>query len=166
MTELEENKEVRVGIADAAVVYSPDKLITMGLGSCIGIALYDSGKKIGGLVHIMLPDSTQFKNIVNPLKYADLGVEELLKKMINVGCRKTSITAKIAGGASMFNFPDKKISSDIGRRNSEAVIEVIKKLSIPLLAEDVGGNKGRTMIFDSKDGRVTIKSIGSDLKEL
>lgn len=160
------NREVRVGIADAAVVYSPDKLITMGLGSCIGIALYDSEKKIGGLVHIMLPDSSQFKNIVNPLKYADLGVEYLLKKMMDLGCRKTSITAKIAGGASMFNFPDKKISSDVGKRNSEAVIEVIKSLSIPLLAKDVGGNKGRTMIFDSKDGRVIIKSIGLDLREL
>lgn len=166
MTKLQENKEVRVGIADAAVVYSPDKLITMGLGSCIGIALYDSEKKIGGLVHIMLPDSRQFKNIVNPLKYADLGIENLLKRMLNLGCRKTSITAKIAGGASMFNFPDKKISSDVGRRNSEAAIEVIKGLSIPLLAEDVGGNKGRTMIFDSKDGRITIKSIGCDIKEL
>lgn len=166
MTKLQEHKEVRVGIADAAVVYSPDKLITMGLGSCVGIALYDNEKKIGGLVHIMLPDSSQFKNIVNPLKYADLGIEDLLKRMINLGCRKTSITAKIAGGASMFNFPDKKISSDVGRRNSEAVIEVIKRLSIPLLAEDVGGNKGRTMIFDSKDGKVTIRSIGCDLKEL
>lgn len=163
---MQENREVRVGIADAAVVYSPDKLITMGLGSCIGIALYDSEKKIGGLVHIMLPDSSQFKNIVNPLKYADLGVEYLLKKMMDLGCRKTSITAKIAGGASMFNFSDKKISSDVGKRNSEAVIEVIKRLSIPLLAKDVGGNKGRTMIFDSKDGRVMIKSIGIDLKEL
>lgn len=166
MTKVQENKEIRVGIADAAVVYSPDRLITMGLGSCIGIALYDSDKKIGGLVHIMLPDSNQFKNIVNPLKYADLGIEDLFKKMLNLGCRKTSITAKIAGGASMFNFPDKKISSDIGKRNSKAAIEVIKRLSIPLLAEDVGGNKGRTMIFDSKDGRVTIKSIGCELKEL
>lgn len=166
MTKLQENKEVRVGIADVAVVYSPDKIITMGLGSCIGIALYDNDKKIGGLVHIMLPDSNQFKNIVNPLKYADLGIEDLLKRMMNLGCRKTSITAKIAGGASMFNFPDKKILSDVGKRNSDAVIEVIKKLSIPLLAEDVGGNKGRTMIFDSRDGKVTIKSIGCDLKEL
>lgn len=163
---MQENREVRVGIADAAVVYSPDKLITMGLGSCIGIALYDSEKKIGGLVHIMLPDSNQFRNIVNPLKYADLGVEYLLEKMMDLGCRKKSITAKIAGGASMFNFPDKKISSDVGKRNSEAVIEVIKRLSIPLLAKDIGGNKGRTMIFDSKDGKVMIKSIGLDLKEL
>lgn len=159
-------KEVRVGIADSAMVSSPDKLITMGLGSCIGIALYDKEKKLAGLVHIMLPDSKQFKNIVNPLKYADLGVEDLFKKMIDSGCRKENITAKIAGGASMFNFPDKKIISDVGKRNSLAVIEAINKLSIPIIGEDIGGNKGRTMIFESEDGSVTIRSIGNSLKSL
>ena len=166
MTKLEDKKEVRVGIADGAIVSAPDRLITMGLGSCVGIALYDKEKRISGLVHIMLPDSTQFKNVVNPFKYADLGIENLLSKMISLGCRKSNITAKIAGGASMFNFPDKKIISDIGKRNSIAVVETIKKLSIPLIAEDTGGNKGRTMILESEDGAVTIRSIGSSLKRL
>ncbi|WP_235829597.1 chemotaxis protein CheD [Clostridium nigeriense] len=163
---LDDKKEVRVGIADSAIVSSPDKLITMGLGSCVGIALYDKEKKIAGLVHIMLPDSKQFKNIVNPFKYADLGVENLVKKMISYGCRKENMTAKIAGGASMFNFPDKKIISDVGKRNSAAVIEAINKLSIPIIGEDTGGNKGRTMIFESEDGSVIIRSIGSSLKRL
>ena len=163
---MDDKKEVRVGIADSAIVSSPDKLITMGLGSCVGIALYDKEKKIAGLVHIMLPDSKQFKNIVNPFKYADLGVENLVKKMISYGCRKENMTAKIAGGASMFNFPDKKIISDVGKRNSAAVIEAINKLSIPIIGEDTGGNKGRTMIFESEDGSVIIRSIGSSLKRL
>ncbi len=163
---MNDKKEVRVGIADSAIVSSPDKLITMGLGSCIGIALYDKEKRIAGLVHIMLPDSRQFKEIVNPLKYADLGVDVLLKEMIAYGCSKENITAKIAGGASMFNFPDKKIISDIGKRNSEAVINAINKLSIPIIGEDIGGNKGRTMIFESEDGAVTIRSIGSNLRNL
>lgn len=163
---MDDKKEVRVGIADSAIVSSPDKLITMGLGSCVGIALYDREKKIAGLVHIMLPDSKQFKNIVNPFKYADLGVENLVKKMLSYGCRKENMTAKIAGGASMFNFPDKKIISDVGKRNSAAVIEAINKLSIPIIGEDTGGNKGRTMIFESEDGSVIIRSIGSSLKRL
>ncbi len=163
---MNDKKEVRVGIADSAIVSSPDKLITMGLGSCIGIALYDKEKRIAGLVHIMLPDSRQFKEIVNPLKYADLGVDVLLKEMIAYGCSKENITAKIAGGASMFNFPDKKIISDIGKRNSEAVINAINNLSIPIIGEDIGGNKGRTMIFESEDGAVTIRSIGSNLRNL
>ena len=159
-------REVRVGIAESAVVFSPDKIITLGLGSCIGIALYDSEKKVAGLVHIMLPDSKQFKNISNPLKYADLGIEDLLKKMIKLGCRKDKIVAKIAGGASMFNFSDKNIVSDIGKRNARASIEKIKALSIPLISEDTGGNKGRTMILESEDGSVFIKSIGSEIKKL
>ncbi len=163
---MNDKKEVRVGIADSAIVSFPDKLITMGLGSCIGIALYDKEKRIAGLVHIMLPDSRQFKEIVNPLKYADLGVDILLKEMMDYGCRKENIIAKIAGGASMFNFPDKKIISDIGKRNSEAVINAMNKLSIPIIAEDIGGNKGRTMIFESENGSVTIRSIGSNLKNL
>lgn len=163
---MDDKKEIRVGIADSAIVSSPDRLITMGLGSCIGIAIYDREKKIAGLVHIMLPDSKQFKNIVNPLKYADLGIENLVNEMIKNGCKKENMIAKIAGGASMFNFPDKKIISDIGKRNSLASIETIKKLSIPIVGEDIGGNKGRTMIFESSDGSVIIKSIGSDIKRL
>ena len=163
---MDDKKEVRVGIADSAIVSSPDRLITMGLGSCIGIAIYDRVRKTAGLVHIMLPDSKQFKNVVNPLKYADSGIENLVNQMINKGCRKENMTAKIAGGASMFNFPDKKIISDIGKRNSLAAIEVINKLSIPIIGQDIGGNKGRTMIFESEDGSVLIKSIGSDIKRL
>lgn len=163
---MDDKKEIRVGIADSAIVSSPDRLITMGLGSCIGIAIYDRERKIAGLVHIMLPDSKQFKNIVNPLKYSDLGIENLVNEMIKNGCKKENMIAKIAGGASMFNFPDKKIISDIGKRNSLASIETIKKLSIPIVAEDIGGNKGRTMIFESSDGSVIIKSIGSDIKRL
>lgn len=159
-------KEVRVGIADAALVSAPDTLITMGLGSCIGIALYDKERNIAGLVHIMLPDSKQFREIVNPYKYADLGIEKILKEMISKGCNKNKIVAKIAGGASMFKFSDKKIISDIGKRNSLASIDTLKRLSIPIIAEDVGGNKGRTMILDSEDGSVTIRSIGSNLKKI
>lgn len=166
MKKLREKREVRVGIADAAIVSSPDTLITMGLGSCVGVALYDRENKIAGLVHIMLPDSKQFKEIVNPFKYADLGIEKLFFQMLSRGGNKCCITAKIAGGASMFNFTDKRIVSDIGQRNIIATKEAIKRLSIPIIAEDVGGNKGRTMIFDSENGSVIIRSVGNDLKKL
>lgn len=163
---MREKNEVRVGIADHSIVSFPDRVITMGLGSCIGIALYDKEKKIAGLVHIMLPYSTQFKNIVNPMKYADIGIPGLLSEMLDNGCIKKNIVAKIAGGASMFNFPDKKIISDVGKRNSTAVVETLNSLGIPIIAEDVGGNKGRTMIVETEDGTVLIKSIGSVVKRL
>jgi chemotaxis protein CheD len=161
-----ENVEVRVGIADLNTVNSPGKLITVGLGSCVGIALYDKISGIGGLSHIMLPDSRQFSNVTNPYKFADLAVPILLEKMEKMGARRRSINAKIAGGASMFSFSDKSMIMDIGTRNYSAVTAVLEKMSIPLVSSDVGGNKGRTMIFDTLSGVVQIKTVGVGIKEL
>lgn len=161
-----EIKEVKVGIADLNVVESPNRLITVGLGSCIGIALYDKNKRIGGLAHIMLPDSRQFNNVTNPLKFADLAIPILLEKMENIGANKRNIKAKIAGGASMFNFSDKSMIMDIGNRNGIAVKEALSKCSITILSEDIGGNKGRTMIFDACNGIVQIKTVGMGIKEI
>lgn len=158
--------EVRVGIADYSIVFAPGSVITMGLGSCVGIAFYDRIKKVAGLVHIMLPDSTQFKNITNPMKYADLAVPTLLDKMMKLGCSKRNIVVKIAGGASMFNFTDKKIVSDIGKRNIEATKNIINLLGLTLISEDVGGDKGRTMIVEAENGTVKIRVVGAGIKEI
>ena len=155
--------ELKVGIADLNLVMPPDKIMTIGLGSCIGIALYDKRTRTSGLAHIMLPDSTQFKDITKPLKFADLAIPILIKKMLDSGCDKRNITAKIAGGASMFNFSDKSMVRDIGKRNADSVKEILKKESIPVVAEDTGGNKGRTMILDSSDGMVTLKIVGQGI---
>lgn len=161
-----EIKEIRVGIADLNTAFSPDRIITVGLGSCIGIAMYDKTKSLGGLAHIMLPDSTQFNNVTNPLKFADLAVLILIEKLERLGASKRNLKAKIAGGASMFNFPDKSMIMDIGNRNGIAVKNTLRKYSIPIIGEDVGGNKGRTMILDNSDGSVKIKTVGMDMKEL
>lgn len=158
--------EKRVGIADLNVVSPPDSLITIGLGSCVGIALYDKSRKIAGLAHIMLPDSHNFKSENTPYKFADLAIPLLIKKMEGMGCRKNNIRAKIAGGASMFNFSDKNIVSEIGKRNTEAVRKKLKEEGIPIDGEHVGGNKGRTMSIDSNTGDVYIKIIGKDIFKL
>ena len=158
--------EIRVGIADLNVTSSPNKLITVGLGSCIGITIYDKLKKNGGLLHIMLPDSTQFSNITNPLKFADLGVPILLKQILDMGSLKRDIVAKIAGGASMFNFSDKSMIMDIGNRNALAVKKKLEELKIPLISEDTGGNKGRTVIFHTESGNVQIRTVGLGIKEI
>lgn len=160
------NNEVRVGIADLNTASPPKKLITVGLGSCIGIALYDTSKKIGGLAHIMLPDSTQFSKVNNPMKFADLAIPLLLERMQKEGAIKKNLVAKIAGGASMFNFSDKSMVMDIGNRNSISVKKVLKELLIPILSEETGGNKGRTMIFDTEKGIVQIKTVGMGIKEI
>ena len=160
------NNEVKVGIADLNLVLDPGTIMTIGLGSCIGIALYDRILKVAGLSHIMLPDSTQFKNVTNPMKFADSAIPILIEKMQKQGCRKQNIVAKIAGGASMFNFSDKSIISDIGMRNSEAVKKALKDIGIPIIAEDTGGDKGRTMILEASSGKVTLKIVGKGTVEL
>ena len=159
-------KEYRVGIADLDVGTSPDRIITVGLGSCIGIALYDKQNAVGGLLHIMLPDSTLFSSVTNPLKFADLGIPILIEKMEQKGACKRNLKAKIAGGASMFNFSDKNLIMDIGNRNTIAVKKKLSELSIPVIGEEIGGNKGRTMILDMINGLVQIKTVGVGIKEI
>ena len=158
--------DIKVGIADLNLVLDPGSIMTIGLGSCIGIALYDKTLKVAGLAHIMLPDSTQFKNNTNPMKFADLAIPLLIEKMEEQGCKKRNLIAKIAGGASMFNFSDKSIISDIGKRNAEAVKKTLKDKSIPMVAEETGGNKGRTMILQANDGKVILKVVGIGIIEL
>lgn len=160
-----DQKEVKIGIGDLNVVMPPDKLITLGLGSCVGIAIYDSINRVAGLAHIMLPDSTSFANQNNPMKFADLAIPMLVKKMENAGANRRIIKAKIAGGASMFSFPDRNPLMDIGGRNGLAVKEVLNKLNIPIVSEDLGGNSGRTMIVESDSGKVFIKTVGKGIKE-
>lgn len=160
------NLEVKVGIADLNFVLDPGKIMTIGLGSCIGIALYDPIVKAAGLAHIMLPNSKQFKKVTNPMKFADLAIPLLLEKMEVQGCKRENIVAKIAGGASMFNFSDKSIISDIGKRNSEAVKETLKENNIKVVAEETGGDKGRTMIIEASTGKVTLKVVGVGIIEL
>lgn len=158
-----DTEQVKVGIADLNVVVSPKSIMTIGLGSCIGIALYDKNLKIAGLAHIMLPDSTQFNNVSVPMKFADLAIPLLIKEMEKRGSSVKSLIAKIAGGASMFNFSDKNIVSDIGKRNAIAVKEKLNEIGIKVIAEEIGGNKGRTMIVDSNDGKVTIRIVGQGI---
>ena len=161
-----EYNEIKVGIADLNVAYSPDKLITVGLGSCVGIAIYDKSVGLGGLAHIMLPDSSQFNKITNEIKFADLAIPILVENMIKKGAKLRNMRAKIAGGASMFNFSDKSIVMDIGNRNGIAVKNALKTLSIPIVAEDIGGNKGRTLIFDTASGALYIRTVGMGTTEI
>jgi chemotaxis protein CheD len=161
-----EYNEIKVGIADLNIAFCPDKLITVGLGSCVGIAIYDKVAGLGGLAHIMLPDSSQFNKITNQVKFADLAIPMLVEDMIKKGARIRNMTAKIAGGASMFNFSDKSIIMDIGNRNGIAVKNALKILAIPILAEDIGGNKGRTLIFDTENGILSIRTVGMGTTEL
>ena len=157
---------VRVGIADMNIVKEPMTIRTSGLGSCVGIVLYDEAKKIAGLIHIMLPDSALGKlGRLNVAKFADTGIYALMERLKEEGVRPMSLKAKIAGGAQMFQFG----SSDtirIGPRNVEAVKKELQRLSIPLIAEDVGGSSGRTIEFNPATSLLNIRTVNKGTKDI
>lgn len=155
---------IKVGMADLNICKNPDIITTLGLGSCIGIALYDPVTKIGGLAHIMLPDSTKMKNNTNIAKFADTGIEELVRRMVVAGVSKSRLVAKIAGGAKMFEVSGLSDVGNVGERNAEASRAKLKELGIPLLAEDTGLNYGRTVELHCETGEFHIKSVGKTLK--
>lgn len=153
---------VHVKIADLAVIKDSGMLVTFGLGSCIGIALYDQRSKVGGLAHILLNDSEKFKRpsvtTVNQAKFANTAIPCLIEKMTALGGKKENMVAKIAGGASLFNF--KSESGSVGDKNIEAVREGLNKAGIRITSEDVGGSCGRTMRLFVDSGEVTITTAG------
>lgn len=157
---------IKVGMADLNTACCPGVLTTLGLGSCVGICLYDPSTKISGLAHIMLPDSKQIKNNSNLAKFADTGVKVLLEEMIKIGAKRSKIVSKIAGGAQMFSFSDSSDIMRIGMRNVTAAREVLKLFNIPLIAEDTGGNYGRTIELYSETGILLIKTIGYGTKKI
>ncbi len=158
---------IKVGMADLKVCKSPDNLTTIGLGSCIGIAIYDPSTKISGLAHIMLPDSTAIRNNSNIAKFADTGIQKLYDDMIKAGASKLRMVAKIAGGAKMFEMPGASAAGiNVGDRNAEASRAKLKQLGIKLIAEDCGLNYGRTVELYSETGEYYIKSVGKPLKIL
>ncbi|BEP29352.1 chemotaxis protein CheD [Helicovermis profundi] len=160
------SKIIKVGMADLKVVKYPDALTTLGLGSCIGICLYDPVTKVTGLAHIMLPSSKAIRKNSNEAKFADTGTVKLIKEMKKLGADPKRMVCKIAGGAQMFAFSSGNDTMKIGARNAIAVKEIMKSLSIPLKANETGGNFGRTIEFYSEDGRLLIKTIGHGEKVL
>lgn len=159
---------IKVGIADLKTCVSPNGVMTLGLGSCVGIAIRDPMNKIGGLVHIMLPDSRAITGGQhNIAKFADSGIEELVRQLERMGARRTRMVAKIAGGANMFNFQGGTAANSVGKvgeRNVEASKEKLKQLNIPILAADTGLNYGRTVIFYPETGAYHIRAVGKPEK--
>jgi len=155
---------IKVGMADLNVCKSPNIITTLGLGSCIGIALYDPLSKIGGLAHIMLPDSTKIRNNSNIAKFADTGIEELVRQVAGAGATKSRLVAKIAGGARMFEVSGLSDVGNVGARNAEASKKKLKELGIRLISEDTGLNYGRTVELHCETGDYYIKSVGKPVK--
>ena len=153
---------VRVGIAESGVVLNPDSIVTLGLGSCVGVTLYDERKRIGGMVHVMLPSTELAKGTnFNRSKFADSAVPDLLNQLVRSGADQRRLVAKLAGGAQMFNLAGETDSLlKIGLRNVEACKKALSLLRIPVLDEDTGGSWGRTVELFSDSGILEVRAIG------
>jgi chemotaxis protein CheD len=153
------NPLINVGVAQVKTAQSPHVLRTI-LGSCIGICIFERMKKVGGLAHILLPTDPTGKS--NPEKYADTAIPLLVKSLLSQGAKREFLSAKIAGGASMFKFGANLQLGQIGERNIQKVKEILEELKIPIVDEDVGGSNGRVLDFFLEDGRLKIKAAGKE----
>lgn len=150
-----------IGIGEYRVGSFP--IMTIGLGSCIGLTLYDSQKKTGAMVHIMLPDSGGRTDRSG--KYADTAIPLILSELEKLGSGKCSLIAKMAGGACMFEYFGTNLN--IGERNTEKVRAILKEQGIKLSAEDVGGKVGRTVTFlPANGGKISIRRADGVTSEL
>ncbi|MBO2534597.1 chemotaxis protein CheD [Rummeliibacillus suwonensis] len=158
---------IKVGIAQMDIAKSPNSIRTSGLGSCVGVILYDESKKVAGLVHVMLPDSKLGRgDTINVAKFADTGIPAMVDQLKQEGAQLFKLKAKIAGGAQMFQFTSNRDSMRIGPRNVEAVKQQLKSLSIPIVAEDTGGSSGRTIEFDTITSILHIRTVNQGVKEI
>ena len=158
-----EPERIKVGIAEYEVTADSSELTTSGLGSCVGVALYDSETAAAGLVHVMLPAADEMED-GKAAKFADTGTQLLIDEMVAVGADRTAIKAKIAGGSDMLDFSEG--GSGIGDRNIEQVRETLSDNSIPIVGEDVGGDHGRSLRLEATTGNLIVKSANRESRTL
>lgn len=157
--------EIVVNIADFAVASGGSVLVTSGLGSCVAVALHDPATGIAGLAHVLLPSAGFGPPSIHPAKYADTGVALLAEELRRRGAAQNRLVAKLAGGARMFAA---LLSSGVnmGQRNIDATRKALYKLNIPVVAEDVGGEYGRSVRFVAATGALTVRSLAGGDREL
>ncbi|MFH1716325.1 MAG: chemotaxis protein CheD [Planctomycetota bacterium] len=153
-------RRVIINVSDAKVSNDPsDVLVTYSLGSCIGICLYDSATKVGGMLHYQLPSSKMDpeRARAKPFMFCDTGLKFLLEKLTAMGAKMKRMQIRLAGGASMDSGPK---GFDIGKRNHLAVRKLMWQNGMFIDSEDVGGFSPRNVYMDMADGVVTVRSNG------
>lgn len=156
-------ERVKVGIAEYEVTNGNAELTTSGLGSCVGVALYDEETNTSGLIHVMLPSADEMQD-GKPAKFADTGTELLIEEMEELGAKARNVVAKIAGGSDMLDFSEG--GSGIGDRNVEQVKETLDTHGIPIVGEDIGGDHGRSLRLESNTGALLVKSANKEDQRL
>lgn len=152
----------KVGIGHFRVLQQHGVLTAYGLGSCIGLFLYDENERIGGLAHIMLPGEKPEDSDVLNTRYAENAFEMMLKHMTEKGASLRRIGAIVVGGAHMFRDVYENIEHTVGYKNQQSVMEILQRRKITLIAQDLGGEIGRTMQADVSNGAVTVRTFGRE----
>jgi len=146
---------ININMAESKVAKAPATMRTV-LGSCVGVFLYDPSAKIGGLLHIMLPEHPEDNNDYNKAKFASSGIPLLIDQMLQAGAQKRNFICKICGGSKMFSGFSSNTNIDIGNRNQLAAIKILKDLGIKISASDLGGTTGRKIMVDLSSGSIHV----------
>ncbi len=157
-------KEVIVKVADWAAECGDSVIVTLGLGSCVAIMLHDPQTKVGAMAHVLLPSTSLARDVTNRAKFPDTAVPFLVERLKALGADPRRLVAKLAGGASMFSQLVTPSTIQMGERNVLASRAALRKAEIPILRESVGGERGRSIRFHVKDGRVEIRSVGANVE--
>lgn len=161
-----ENK-IGVGLGELHISCDDkDILIAHGLGSCVGVAAYDPIKKVGGLLHVMLPSVAHSMNNAKRTKFADTGIPLMIEEIEKNGGKPRNLIVKLAGGARMFRVSSSSPIFDIGDRNIESVKKTLQIMKLSVCSEDLGLNYGRTMQLYVNTGKVMVKTFGKGEKEI
>ena len=147
-----------VRIAHHAVARGSGRLVTIGLGSCVAIALHDPRYRVAALAHVLLPDPSVAREKGNPARFASTAVPLLVQEMRAMGARG-ALTARLAGGAALFGAILSSPGGQMGARNVAAAKAALEAAGIPLLGEETGGAAGRSVSFDVNSGAMTVKSV-------
>jgi len=157
--------KIEVSMGKGAVTRAPHIISSPGLGSCVVVALYDTEQKLGGLAHIMLPDSNSLNGYHPPYHCADTAIATLIRELWSMRATPQNMVAKLVGGAKMFLSSD-DLSPGIGEQNIISVKYILKRKQIPVIGENTGGNCGRSVEFYLDSGKVVVKAIGREIKEI
>jgi chemotaxis protein CheD len=162
-----ENPEVKiqVGIGEKVVTTSPHIISCLGLGSCVAVTLYDPQRRIGGLAHVMLPDSASINGHYAFYQCADTAIAALLEELCGKGSIRQDMVAKMVGGAQMFSDSE-DASQGIGERNTVSIKGILREEGIPLIGEDTGGHHGRSVEFHLDSGKLRVLTVGQEDKEI
>jgi len=155
-------KETIVKVADWAADRGDGVLVTLGLGSCVAIMLHDPQTKTGAMAHVLLPSTSLARDLTNRAKFPETAVPLLIERLKALGADPRRLVAKLAGGARMFSQLVTPGTIQMGERNVLASRSALRAASIPVIRESVGGDRGRSVRFYMKDGRVEIRSVGAD----